>query len=317
MSNKSARIVFMGSPEFAVPSLKALAAQHHICAVYTQPARRKGRGMKSTPTPVAEAALALNLPCFSPEKLRGDAEYKQLETFQADFFIVVAYGQILSRRVLDIPAKGCINAHASLLPRWRGAAPIQRAIEAGDAISGISAMMMAEGLDTGPVINQHTVEITETMTAGMLHDRLADIAPLSLGEAVSSLMQGSPELVVQDEEKACYAAKITPAEAWLDLNLEGAKIGRKIRAFNPFPGAFIHSISGRLKVLEADIIPEFDRAAPGIFHGVDDKGRMLIGCGKGAIAASRIQLAGKKPMGVSDFLNGQSWVSGQHILADL
>jgi len=311
-----ARIVFMGSPDFAVPSLHALCKTHDVVAVYTQPPRKKGRGMKQIPTPVEQAATQANIPCFSPKSLRPEEQHEKLKAFQADLFIVVAYGQILSRAVLDIPPLGCVNAHASLLPRWRGAAPIQRAIEAGDNESGISAMLMAEGLDTGPVLNQYKLDISADMTAGQLHDALAKIAPTSLLQAVDDLMMAAASPTPQHEDDACYAAKISTSDAHLNLSQNAEILSRKIRAFSPSPGAFMHSISGRLKLLDASPAADKKVYGVGIFGGRDTEGRMLIGCADGAIAIKKLQLAGKKPMGVADFLNGQNWSIGQHILAD-
>ena len=315
MAEKAARIVFMGSPDFATPALRQLAARYDVCAVYTQPARRKGRGMKEIPTAVALTAQSLNIPCFSPESLRHQSEIDRLKAFHADLFIVVAYGQILSREILDIPEYGCVNAHASLLPRWRGAAPIQRAIEAGDSVTGICAMMMAEGLDTGPVINSTSIEITQKMTAGQLHDALAAIAPQNLCDATDALIQGNANFCEQDEQHATYAAKISTKEACLNLEDDAEHIARRICAFSPYPGAYIHTVSGRLKLLSAYAYRTANSQQPGIFTGRDKNGDMLLSCAGGMLVIDKVQLAGKKPMGIADFLNGQSWQAGQAVLA--
>jgi methionyl-tRNA formyltransferase len=311
--SRTARLVFMGSPEFALPSLDALAKAHSVCAVFTQPPRRKNRGMKLVPTPVGAYAEQLGIACFSPEKLTYADHAELLAGYDADMFIVVAYGQILSRQILDIPALGCVNAHASLLPRWRGAAPIQRAIQAGDKMTGITAMMMAQGLDTGPMLNRTEIQITADMTASDLHDRLAEMAATTLLDAVDSLMAGTARPETQDDAQACYAAKISSEEAALSLAGDAEQLGCHIRAFSPFPGAYIQTISGRLKLLHADIAENAGSADEGRFLGCDHQGRMLIGCGSGVLAISHVQLAGKNRMRATEFLNGQNWQAGQQI----
>ena len=311
--SRTARLVFMGSPEFALPSLEALAGAHDIRAVFTQPPRRKGRGMKLEPTPIGAYAEQHGIACFSPQKLTPAEHAELLASYEADMFIVVAYGQILSRQILDIPALGCVNAHASILPRWRGAAPIQRAIQAGDTITGITAMMMAEGLDTGPMLNRAEIEISPDMTASILHDRLAEIAATTLLDAVDSLMAGTAAPEAQDEAQACYAAKIQKDEAALSLAGDAHSLSCHIRAFSPFPGAYIRTVSGRLKLLHASVAEHTEAACEGQFLGCDNEGRMLIGCGDGVLAISHVQLAGKSRMGAAEFLNGQSWQTGQQI----
>ena len=311
--SRTARLVFMGSPEFALPSLEALAGAHDIRAVFTQPPRRKGRGMKLEPTPIGAYAEQHGIACFSPQKLTPAEHTELLASYEADMFIVVAYGQILSRQILDIPALGCVNAHASILPRWRGAAPIQRAIQAGDTITGITAMMMAEGLDTGPMLNRAEIEISPDMTSSILHDRLAEMAATTLLDAVDSLMAGTATPETQDEAQACYAAKIQKDEAALSLAGDAHSLSFHIRAFSPFPGAYIQTVSGRLKLLHASVAEHTKAACEGQFLGCDNEGRMLIGCGDGVLAISHVQLAGKSRMGAAEFLNGQSWQTGQQI----
>ncbi len=309
----NARLVFMGSPEFALPSLKAMVRHYDVCAVFTQPPRRKGRGMRHEPTPIGAYAEQLNIECHSPEKLSYDIHADQLKHYQADLFIVVAYGQILSTEILAIPKLGCVNAHASLLPRWRGAAPIQRAIQAGDSVTGITAMMMEAGLDTGPMLNKQQINIDPQMTASDLHDSLSELAAKSLIEAVDALVSGTASAVNQDDKYASYAAKISKEEAALSLAKSAAELSCHIRAFSPFPGGFINTISGRLKLLHASISETSAKASEGQFLGCDDAGRMLLGCGDGVLAISHVQLSGKKQMRATEFLNGQNWQIGQHI----
>jgi len=312
--SRKARLVFMGSPEFALPSLQAMATHHDVCAVFTQPPRRRGRGMKLEPTPIGAYAEQQGITCFSPQRLTGQDHAELLTGYQADMFIVVAYGQLLSPQILSIPRLGCVNGHASLLPRWRGAAPIQRAIQAGDKMTGITAMMMAKGLDTGPMLNKTEIEITPQMTASILHDRLAEMTATTLLDAAASLMAGTATPEAQDEAQACYAAKISKEEAELSLADDAHSLSCHIRAFSPFPGAFIQTISGRLKLLHADIAEHASNADKGQFMGCDPQGRMLIGCGDGVLAISHVQLAGKKQMQATEFLNGQNWQAGQQII---
>ena len=311
-------LVFMGSPDFAVPSLRALASQHLIQAVYTQPPRRKGRGMKLQPTAVGQVADELGLDCFWPDSLKDSDVQLQLARHQADLFIVVAYGLLLPQSVLDIPRLGCINGHASLLPRWRGAAPIHRAIEAGDSQTGVTAMMMQAGLDTGPMLNRQTVAITDDMTTGMLHDVLAEMTAECLISAASELAAGTARPEAQDNSQAVYAAKITNEETKLDFSMSAAELSRKIRAFQPFPGAWGEMISGRLKILMAEAVSESKigsgAASVGYYHGIDSEGRMQISCGEGLLAISMVQPAGKTRMPARDFINGQNWQDGQKVI---
>lgn len=311
-------LVFMGSPDFAVPSLRALASQHLIQAVYTQPPRRKGRGMKLQPTAVGQVADELGLDCFWPDSLKDSDVQLQLASHQADLFIVVAYGLLLPQSVLDIPRLGCINGHASLLPRWRGAAPIHRAIEAGDSQTGVTAMMMQAGLDTGPMLNRQTVAITDDMTTGMLHDVLAEMTAECLISAASELAAGTARPEAQDNSQAVYAAKITNEETKLDFSMSAAELSRKIRAFQPFPGAWGDMISGRLKILMAEAVSESKigsgAASVGYYHGIDSEGRMQISCGEGLLAISMVQPAGKTRMPARDFINGQNWQDGQKVI---
>ena len=301
------KILFMGSPDFACPTLKALHKAHHICHVYTQPPRASGRGMAERKTPIATLADDLSIPVSWPTSLKDQDTQAHLKSFDADLFVVVAYGLLLPKAILDIPRLGCINGHASLLPRWRGAAPIQRAIEAGDAKTGTCAMMMEEGLDTGPVIHQIKTPIDPDETAQSLHDRLADITADCLSEAITLIAEDRARAVPQATEGVTYAKKISKQDGALDLSREAAALKQQIQAFFPFPGGYIDGISGkRLKCLRADISDRTHHTSSGHYLGQDDKGRLLLACGNGSVLAlSDIQPAGKKPMKASDFANGR------------
>ena len=245
------RIVFMGSPDFAIPALQKLAKTHDICAVYTQPAKPAGRGMKSTPVPVAAYAADKSLALFSPASLKTDDAQQRLAAHGADLFVVVAYGLLLPKTVLNMPKLGCINGHASLLPRWRGAAPIQRAIAAGDDLTGISAMLMDEGLDTGKVLMRRSCKIDPAETAGSLHDKLATLNAETLDEVVADITSLLTTAEPQDDSQARYAKKITPQEAEIDWACDTATLDCHIRAFTPFPGAWCVGPKGRLRILQA------------------------------------------------------------------
>lgn len=310
------RLVFMGSPDFAVPSLNRLAQGHEILAVYTQPPRPAGRGMEQMPTPVARAAAARGLAVFWPDNFADKAETDKLAALQAEAIIVVAYGLILPPAVLDIPPLGCINAHASLLPRWRGAAPIQRAIEAGDAKTGVCAMLMEAGLDTGPVLACLETEIPARMTAGQLHDQLARLAADCLEKTLADAAAGPLVWHPQPDSGVCYAAKISNQETELDLALPADQLARKIWAFDPVPGAWIRlAAGGRLKLADVQAGPA-SQLAPGCFGGLDHSGRMLVSCGQQtSLAIGAVQPPGKTRMPARDFLNGRQWQPSQLIWA--
>ena len=306
------RIVFMGSPDFAIPALQKLAENHDVCGIYTQPARPAGRGMKPIPVPVAAYAKNKELPLFSPQSLTADNVQQRLAAHQADLFVVVAYGLLLPKAVLELPPFGCINGHASLLPRWRGAAPIQRAIAAGDRQTGISAMLMDEGLDTGKLLARRACQIDDTETAGSLHDKLAALNAALLDDVVMDIAILRAAATPQDDSQAIYAAKISSQEAEIDWSRDSAALDCHIRAFAPFPGAWCHGPKGRLRILRARPV-EMERpqnAAVGSVVSVS-KYTLHLATGDGALAIEQLQPAGKKPMSVADFLNGQKLTSGQ------
>ena len=293
------KIVFMGSPDFAVPALSALIeADHEITCVYSQPPRPAGRGQHLRPTPVHAFAEARGIPVRTPKGLKRAEAQDDFAALNADLAVVVAYGLILPKPILDAPRLGAINLHGSLLPRWRGAAPIQRALMAGDAETGVQVMRMEEGLDTGPVLISETVPILASDTASSLHDRLAAAGAPLLARGVALIEKGEARFTPQAAEGVTYAHKITPAEARIDWALPAREIDFKIRGLSPFPGAWCEFGAHRLKVLDSRF--ENGAGAPG--ETLDD--RLLIACGEGAVRLLRVQREGKAPMAADDFLRG-------------
>lgn len=306
-----ARIVFMGTPPFAVPSLERMAAEHDVVAVYSQPPRPSGRGMKVRASAVHARAEELSLHVETPERL-DDAAVAGLRALAADFFIVVAYGLILPEVVLSLPKKAAINGHASLLPRWRGAAPIHRAIAAGDSMTGTTAMLMAKALDSGPILCDRQTPIHTDDTTASLHDRLAALTADVLAEAVADFDHLTP--VPQNEAEVTWAEKISPAEAEIDFAMPADEIERRIRAFAPFPGAWFAAAQDdgsqqRIKVLAASITGGDDPqsrggSAAGAVLGVGAGGGPLIATGHGRLELTRVQPQGKPVMDGAAFLNG-------------
>ncbi|WP_301151446.1 methionyl-tRNA formyltransferase [Metapseudomonas otitidis] len=297
------RLVFAGTPEFAAEHLKALLdTPHQIVAVYTQPDRPAGRGQKLMPSPVKQLALQHGLPVLQPPTLRDPAAQEELRALAPDLMVVVAYGLILPQVVLDIPRLGCINSHASLLPRWRGAAPIQRAVQAGDAESGVTVMQMEAGLDTGPMLLKVTTPITAGDTGGSLHDRLAQLGPQAVVQAIAGLAAGTLQGEVQDDALATYAHKLNKDEARIDWNRPADELERLVRAFNPWP--ICHStLDGQpLKVLAAE--PAEGRGQPGQILDASKDG-LTVACGEGALRLTRLQLPGGKSLAFADLYNSR------------
>ena len=300
------RLIFAGTPDFSVGILEALyQAGHEIVGVYTQPDRPKGRGRILTACPVKEKALALNLPIFQPNSLKDSETQAQLKSLQAEVIVVVAYGQLLPLEVLEAPKHGCLNIHASLLPRWRGAAPIQRAIISGDKQTGIGIMQMNEGLDTGDILLEKICDISDTDTAQSLHDKLADLGAQGIVEALDNINSLSP--TPQDEAGVTYAKKLSKDEAWIDWNKSAVAINQQIRAFNPYPIAQANATSDKfdakvLRILSASVINKTYNAKPGevIKYG---KGTCVVATGNGALSLQTLQLAGKKVANIKDFTN--------------
>lgn len=309
-------VVFMGSPAFSLPSLERLSDRYNLKAVYTQPPRKSGRGMTLKPTAVGSAAEQMKLACYWPETLREKGTQDQLAAFQADVFVVVAYGLLLPQPVLELPRYGCINGHASLLPRWRGAAPIHRAIEAGDKYTGISTMLMEKGLDTGPVFDTSRTEVSADMTTGALHDILAVQTADLLCVTLDKIASGQARAVPQPEDGVIYAHKISSAEARLDLSCPAELLRRKINAFNPYPGAFVETGFGRLKLLQAQVIETTDKAWPaGYFCGLSERGGLILSCGdETALEVERLQPAGKPAMSARAWLNGHNLSAGKALM---
>ncbi len=293
------KLVFAGTPDFAASSLKAiLAAGHQVELVLTQPDRPSGRGMSLRPSPVKEVAAAAGIEVYQPSTLKDQVAQQRLNTVQADAMVVAAYGLILPQAVLDLPRFGCINIHASLLPRWRGAAPIQRAILAGDIETGVCIMQMEAGLDTGPVLLSGRLPIAAEETAGTLHDKLAEIGARLIVETLDRLpLVALPQLT----EGITYAAKIEKKEAQLDWRLPAAQLARQIRAFNPFPGALAKLDQTDIKVWRAEKVVA--AAVPGTILSADKNG-ILVACGEDGLCLTELQKAGGKRLPVDRFLAG-------------
>ncbi len=297
------RIVFAGTPEFAAEHLKALLdSPHDVIAVYTQPDRPAGRGQKLMPSPVKQLALQHNIPVMQPPTLRAPEAQAELAALRPDLLVVVAYGLILPQTVLDIPRLGCINSHASLLPRWRGAAPIQRAVQAGDAESGVTVMRMEAGLDTGPMLLKVTTPITGEDTGGTLHDRLAELGPTAVTQAIAGLADGTLIGEVQDDSLATYAHKLNKDEARIDWSRPAVELERLIRAFNPWPICHTTLNGEALKVLAAQVVD--GEGTPGSIIDASKEG-LLVACGSGALRLTRLQLPGGKPLGFADLFNSR------------
>jgi methionyl-tRNA formyltransferase len=296
-------LIFMGTPDFAVPTLLELVAHgHEIAAVYTRAAKPAGRGMKLQPTPVEQQARRLGIPVLTPSTLKTPEALDDFRAHSADAAVVVAYGMILPQAILDTPPLGCFNLHASLLPRWRGAAPINRAIMAGDAETGVMVMKMDVGLDTGDVAMAERLTIADTMTAADLHDALAPLGADLMVRAMGALERGKLQLTKQSEHGVTYAAKIDKAEARIDWNKPAGAVLRHIHGLSPFPGAWCEiatdSEPARVKILRCE--PANGAGAPGAV--LDD--RLGIACGEGAVRIIELQRAGKAPMKAADFLRG-------------
>ncbi|CDF81397.1 Methionyl-tRNA formyltransferase [Pseudomonas knackmussii B13] len=309
--SQALRIVFAGTPDFAAEHLKALLdTPHQIVAVYTQPDRPAGRGQKLMPSPVKQLAVEHGLPVLQPPTLRNEEAQAELAALQPDLMVVVAYGLILPQVVLDIPRLGCINSHASLLPRWRGAAPIQRAVEAGDAESGVTVMQMEAGLDTGPMLLKIATPISAEDTGGSLHDRLARLGPPAVIEAIAGLAAGTLQGEVQDDALATYAHKLNKEEAKLDWSLPAAELERRVRAFDPWPVCHTTLNGETLKVWAARLGE--GKGEPGKILDASRDG-LLVGCGEGSLLLTRVQLPGGKPLAFADLFNSrrEQFASGQ------
>ena len=300
------RIVFAGTPDFAVPALDALhAAGHELAAVYTQPDRPAGRGQSLNESPVKRRAVELGLPLEQPATLRTAEAAADLAAYRPELMVVVAYGLILPPAILAVPRLGCWNIHASLLPRWRGAAPIQRAILAGDTTTGITIMQMDAGLDTGPMLLVRPLPIGVRENGGQLHDRLAALGAESIVAAVEQFLAGRLATVRQPDEGATYAAKIRKQEAIIDWRQSSVQIDRQVRAFNPWPVAETRWQGQQLRIWQAESVAADGDGEPGrVLEAAG--GRLLVAAGEGALQLHRVQLAGRRAMTAAEFLNAHS-----------
>ena len=297
------RIVFAGTPEFAARHLQALLdAGHPVVGVYTQPDRPAGRGQKLMPSPVKQLASQHNIPLFQPSSLRDPMAQAELAALRPDLLLVVAYGLILPQAVLDIPRLGCINSHASLLPRWRGAAPIQRAIQAGDGESGGTLMQMEAGLDTGPMLCKVSTPISAEDTAGSLHDRLAELGAQAMAAAIGPLVRGELRGEKQDDSLATYAHKLNKDEARIDWQQPATELDRQIRAFNPWPISHAQLDGETVKVLSA--VPEQASGPAGTILSANKDG-LTVACGEGALRLTRLQMPGGKALAFADLFNSR------------
>jgi methionyl-tRNA formyltransferase len=292
------RTVFMGTPEIAIPALRCLAARTLVQCVVTQPDRPAGRGHKLQPSPIKVAAESLRIPIWQPATLKGQADYEQLQ--EADLFIVLAYGELLRQDILDLPRGGCINLHGSLLPRWRGASPLQAALRANDAETGVTVMRMVRGLDAGPMYLQEPMPLTPTTTLPLLHDAIAELAAVALGR----FLDGYPDLEAtpQDESQVTICRKLVPADGHLDFTLSAAELERWVRSYTPAPGCWVLAQGERLRILALQPVADPPALQPGQLRVVGE--RLVVGCSGGACAIEQLQPAGKRAMSVKDYLHG-------------
>ncbi len=302
------RIIFMGSPDFSVPILKELYEKHEVVAVYAQPPKPAGRGYKLTSCPVHKEAEKMELKVYTPYTLRSSEEQQKFVAHKADIAIVVAYGLILPKVILEAPKFGCINIHASLLPRWRGASPIQRAIEAGDKQTGITFMQMNEGLDTGDIFYKIEMTIDKKETGGSLHDKLSNMGAQNINMLLSNLKSIKPQK--QDDNKATYAHKLSRDESRIDWQKPAEELERRLRAFTPWPGCYTQYGDARIRILNAVIEPYEHNQKSGIL--LDDN--LLVACKQKALRITQLQKAGKKAMSAEAFLLGTSLKKGDKFL---
>lgn len=303
------KVVFMGTPEFAVPTLQALIDHHQVAAVVTQPDRQRGRGKKVQFSPVKEKAAEYKIPVLQPEKARDEEFIQELETIAPDVIVVVAYGQILPERILNLPKYGCINVHGSLLPKYRGAAPIQWAVLNGEEKTGITTMYMEKGLDTGDMIDKAEVVLDPKETAGSLHDKLMNLGADLLLETLDKLEKGTIVRTKQDDSQSCYAKMLSKEMGRMDFSRSAKELEQWIRGMNPWPSAYTTMNGKTLKIWDADVVSYEGSKEPGTVVKVT-KDTIIVAAGEGALALKEIQLAGKKRMPVQAFLLGSSVETG-------
>lgn len=312
----SLKIIFAGTPDFAAQHLAALlASEHQVVGVFTQPDRPAGRGNKLTPSPVKALALEHNIPVFQPKSLRPEENQQLVADLHADLMVVVAYGLILPKAVLDMPRLGCINVHGSLLPRWRGAAPIQRSLWAGDSETGVTIMQMDVGLDTGDMLYKLACPIESSDTSATLYNKLAQLGPTGMLATIQQLAEGSAQPEVQDETAVNYAEKLSKEEARLDWSLSAAQLERCIRAFNPWPMSYFTVEDQPVKVWSAQVLPHQANRQPGEIVQADKNG-IQVATSDGVLNITELQPAGKKAMKAQDILNSRrEWFIQGNILA--
>lgn len=309
------RIIFAGTPDFAARHLQALIdSEHQVVGVYSQPDRPAGRGKKLKASEVKELALGHDLPVFQPASLKSDDALNELNSLNADIMIVVAYGLLLPKAILDAPRLGCLNVHGSILPRWRGAAPIQRAIWAGDNETGVTIMQMDEGLDTGDMLHISRCPIENTDTSATVYTKLAELGPQALLSTINKLAAGEVTPQQQNDEQANYAKKLSKEEANIDWSMSALQIERNIRAFNPWPMCFTQMSNQTVKIHQAHVVEQSGDVGEVL---ASDKNGVVIACGEHALCVTQLQPQGKKPMAVNDFLNGRSdWVTPGTVLGE-
>ncbi len=304
------RVVFMGTPDFSVPALENIAKRYEVVAVVTQQDRPKGRGHKMQYTPVKEKAIELEIPVYQPKRVKDPEFVNILKTLKPDVIVVIAFGQILSKEILELPKYGCINVHASLLPKYRGAAPIQWAVINGDKKSGVTTMYMAEGLDTGDIIDTSEIVLDEKETGGSLFDKLADLGGQLILNTLDKLETGTATRTRQDDARSTYAGKITKELGKIDFTKSAVEIERLIRGLNPWPSAFTYMDDKMLKIWNADVLEETVEEEPGTITEVNKK-FIKVATGEGYLLLKEIQLEGKKRMDVTSFLNGYNFTTNK------
>lgn len=304
------RVVFMGTPDFSVPALENIAKRYEVVAVVTQQDRPKGRGHKMQYTPVKEKAIELEIPVYQPKRVKDPEFVDILKTLKPDVIVVIAFGQILSKEILELPKYGCINVHASLLPKYRGAAPIQWAVINGDKKSGVTTMYMAEGLDTGDIIDTSEIVLDEKETGGSLFDKLADLGGKLILNTLDKLETGTATRTRQDDARSTYAGKITKELGKIDFTKSAVEIERLIRGLNPWPSAFTYMDDKMLKIWNADVLEETVEEEPGTITEVNKK-FIKVATGEGYLLLKEIQLEGKKRMDVTSFLNGYNFTTNK------
>ncbi len=304
------KIIYMGTPDFAVGPLKALIeAGHEVCAVVTQPDRQKGRGKEMAPSPVKECAMEYGLPVLTPVKIKEAEAIEELKKYPADIFVVAAFGQILSEEILNMPKYGCVNIHASLLPKYRGAAPIQWSIIDGEKETGVTIMQMDKGLDTGDILFQKKVPITEEETGASLFDKLAEAGSELIVEALAKIEKGEVTPVKQDDNNSCYAKMLSKSIGKIDWNKSAVEIERLVRGLNSWPSAYTNYKGKQLKIWKAEVLPHIE-GKPGTIAKVT-KDAVIVCTGDGALSLLEIQLEGKKRMSTKEFLLGRTFAEGE------